>query len=248
MSASTCSRRCSPPRRALGVEMLAARILGDVAGRVASGDDIAFLIVRACGVPERMDIEIPGDPALLAGLRGRLRRWLELRGLGEQEREDAVLSISEACNNAIEHAYGGAPGAIRLTLDHRAEALEITVEDHGSWRTPTLDPERGRGLEIMRCRHAGRQHRARIRTHARPAQPAVRVVDALSVPGLVRHASGRVAYEDRPCAPLCAFANEWLTNPFAPGCSKRTSKIAPAPGATLVVCTPESQVVTSLST
>ena len=135
---------------ALGVEMLATRILGEVAGRVASGDDIAFLIVRACGVPERMDIEIPGDPALLAGLRGRLRRWLELRGLGEQEREDAVLSISEACNNAIEHAYGGAPGAIHLTLDHRAEALEITVEDHGSWRTPTLDPERGRGLEIMR--------------------------------------------------------------------------------------------------
>jgi anti-sigma regulatory factor (Ser/Thr protein kinase) len=135
----------------LGPEVLAARILTEVASRVASGDDIAFLVVRACGVPERMDIEIPADPALLAGLRRRLRRWLELRGLSEQEREDAVLSISEACNNAIEHAYGGLPGAIRLMLHHRAGALEVTVEDHGSWRAPTLGPERGHGIEIMRA-------------------------------------------------------------------------------------------------
>jgi serine phosphatase RsbU (regulator of sigma subunit)/anti-sigma regulatory factor (Ser/Thr protein kinase) len=135
----------------LGPEVLAARILTDVASRVASGDDIAFLVVRACGVPERMDIEIPGDPALLAGLRRRLRRWLELRGLSEQEREDAVLSISEACNNAIEHAYGGSPGAIRLMLHHHAGALEITVEDHGSWRAPSFSPERGHGIEIMRA-------------------------------------------------------------------------------------------------
>jgi anti-sigma regulatory factor (Ser/Thr protein kinase) len=135
----------------LGPEVLAARILTEVASRVASGDDIAFLVVRACGVPECMDIEIPGDPALLAGLRRRLRRWLELRGLSEQEREDAVLSISEACNNAIEHAYDGMPGAIRLMLHHRAGALEVTVEDHGSWRTPALSPERGHGIEIMRA-------------------------------------------------------------------------------------------------
>src|SRR5664279_3169158 len=81
----------------LTAEGLAARIASDVAARVGSGDDIALLVVRLAGVPARMDIEIPSDPAALAGLRRRLRTWLALRGLGAEERDDAVLSVSEAC-------------------------------------------------------------------------------------------------------------------------------------------------------
>ena len=132
-------------------DALASRIVHDVAGRVGSGDDIAFLIVRALAVPSRMDIEIAGDPAALAGLRRRLRAWLALRGLDQRERDDAVLSISEACNNAIEHGYHGASGTIRLVIDHSAGTLEIMVEDHGSWRPPVADPVRGHGIEIMRA-------------------------------------------------------------------------------------------------
>ena len=142
--------------------MLGDRIVREVAARVGSGDDIAFLVVRAAGVPARMDIEIPADPALLGGLRRRLRTWLALRGLSEEEREDAVLSISEACNNAIEHGYGGAARAIHLTLDHRGGILEIAVEDRGTWRPPVPDPERGRGIEIMRAvmHHTSIEHDA----------------------------------------------------------------------------------------
>jgi serine phosphatase RsbU (regulator of sigma subunit)/anti-sigma regulatory factor (Ser/Thr protein kinase) len=132
-------------------DALASRIVHDVAGRVGSGDDIAFLIVRSRDVPARMDIEIAGDPAALAGLRRRLRAWLALRGLDQDERDDAVLSISEACNNAIEHGYQGESGTIRLVVDHSAGALEIMVEDHGNWRPPVADPERGHGIEIMRA-------------------------------------------------------------------------------------------------
>jgi anti-sigma regulatory factor (Ser/Thr protein kinase) len=146
----------------LAAGMLGDRIVREVAGRVGSGDDIAFLVVRASAVPARMDIEIPADPALLGGLRRRLRTWLALRGLSAEEREDAVLSISEACNNAIEHGYGGAARAIRLTLDHRCGNLEIAVEDRGTWRAPTPDPERGRGIEIMRAvmHHTSIEHDA----------------------------------------------------------------------------------------
>ena len=150
-------RRHRPARRrarashALDPTRLAAKIVEDVAATVDSGDDIALLIVRLAGVPARMDIEIPSDPRALAGVRRRLRAWLELRGLGEEERNDAVLSVSEACNNAIEHGYRGGAGAIRLVLDHRAGALEITIEDQGSWRDPTPTPDRGRGLQIMRA-------------------------------------------------------------------------------------------------
>jgi serine phosphatase RsbU (regulator of sigma subunit)/anti-sigma regulatory factor (Ser/Thr protein kinase) len=136
---------------ALGAEGLATRIVHDVAARIGSGDDIALLIVRLVSVPQRMDIEIPSDPAALAGLRSRVRAWLTLRGLSEDERHDAVLSVSEACNNAIEHAYRGGSGSIHLLLEHHADALEITIEDHGSWRAPSPSPERGRGIQIMRA-------------------------------------------------------------------------------------------------
>jgi serine phosphatase RsbU (regulator of sigma subunit)/anti-sigma regulatory factor (Ser/Thr protein kinase) len=137
--------------RGLCAQALAGRISHEVAERVDSGDDIALLIVRLVGVPRRMDIEIPSDPAALAGLRRRLRGWLTLRGLDAEERDDAVLSISEACNNAIEHGYQGGLGTIRLILEHRDDELGITIEDHGQWRTPTPDPERGRGIRIMRA-------------------------------------------------------------------------------------------------
>jgi anti-sigma regulatory factor (Ser/Thr protein kinase)/GAF domain-containing protein len=141
----------------LDPEALGARVIHDVAGVVDSGDDVALLLVRLTGVPERMEIEIPGDPAELAGMRRRLRGWLELRGLSATERDDAVLSVSEACNNAIEHGYKAAGGTIRLILEHARGELRITIEDQGLWRTPTPDPERGRGIKIMQA----------VMTHAR---------------------------------------------------------------------------------
>ncbi|MDX6627941.1 MAG: hypothetical protein QOH00_187 [Gaiellales bacterium] len=137
---------------------LASRVVHEVAGLVGSGDDIAFLIIRACDIPARMDIEISSDPAALAGLRRRLRSWLALRGLHEDEREDAVLSICEACNNAIEHGYRGLSGTIRLVIDHADGTLQIMVEDHGVWRPPVPDPARGHGFQIMRAA----MHEARL--------------------------------------------------------------------------------------
>jgi anti-sigma regulatory factor (Ser/Thr protein kinase) len=98
-----------------------------------------------------MEIEIPCDPTTLGALRRRLRAWLALRGLGDEELHDAVLCVSEACNNAIEHAYLGQTGTIRLVLEHTADTLEITIQDHGRWRDDPPGPERGRGLQIMRA-------------------------------------------------------------------------------------------------
>jgi serine phosphatase RsbU (regulator of sigma subunit)/anti-sigma regulatory factor (Ser/Thr protein kinase) len=136
---------------ARGADELAATIVADVAATVDSGDDVALLIVRLAGVPSRMEIEIPGDPTTLGALRRRLRAWLALRGLGDEELHDAVLCVSEACNNAIEHAYLGQTGTIRLVLEHTADTLEITIQDHGRWRDDPPGPERGRGLQIMRA-------------------------------------------------------------------------------------------------
>ncbi len=135
----------------LGADPLADRIFAEVAPHIGSSDDIALLIVRLLEVPQRMDVEVPCDPAALADLRRRLRIWLELRGLAENERDDTVLAVSEACNNAIEHAYREKPGAIHLQVEHRDGALSIRIADRGAWHQTTPSFERGRGIPLMRA-------------------------------------------------------------------------------------------------
>ena len=125
------------------------RLLDYLVIPLSATDDIALLLVRHVSVPATMEIEIPADSGLMQGLRARLRAWLARRGLDEGQQADAVLAVTEACNNAIEHAYAGRTGAIRLRLEHRAEALTIAIEDDGAWRPPRPDPNRGRGTMIM---------------------------------------------------------------------------------------------------
>ncbi len=52
--------------------------------------------------------------------------------------------------NAIEHAYRGDGGTIRLRAQVRGRRLVIEVVDGGRWQLDG-DPERGRGLGIMRA-------------------------------------------------------------------------------------------------
>ena len=131
------------------VESLADRIFADVRPQIGSHDDIALLIVRLAEVPQRMDIALPAEPAALAGLRRRLRTWLELRGLDTEACDDALLAVSEACNNAIEHGYASEPGSIHLVVEHSERELSILVADTGTWRPATPSIERGRGIPLM---------------------------------------------------------------------------------------------------
>ena len=137
-------------RSQLGAEQMADELLETIAAPVSASDDIALLIVQLLEVPSVMTVELPADPSMLRTLRARINCWLERRGVVELKRLDAILAVSEACNNAIEHAYANREGTIRLTLEHAAGALGIVVEDDGMWREATPDPTRGRGLMIMR--------------------------------------------------------------------------------------------------
>jgi serine phosphatase RsbU (regulator of sigma subunit)/anti-sigma regulatory factor (Ser/Thr protein kinase) len=140
---------------AAGVELsaneLAGKVLEDVGGSPATEDDVALLVVKLVAVPERLDIEIAAEAPALAGLRRRLRRWMTLRGVGEDDRDDAILAISEACSNSIEHGYERGEGVIQLTVEHAAGVLKVVVRDRGRWRMRgRAAPGRGRGLVIMR--------------------------------------------------------------------------------------------------
>lgn len=130
-------------------EQVADDVLGGATAESGADDDAALILVDTGDVPARMDIEIPADPAVMTTVRRRLQAWMTLRGIGENERVDAVLAVHEACINAIEHGYQLEGGTIRLLLEHDGDVLRIHVEDQGQWRPPTPDPSRGRGIQIM---------------------------------------------------------------------------------------------------
>jgi anti-sigma regulatory factor (Ser/Thr protein kinase) len=132
-----------------GAEETADALLETFVQPADASDDIALFVLQIADVPATFQVEIPAAPLVVRELRGRLKSWLTRRGLNEEQVGDTVLAVSEACNNAIEHGYGGDHGTIRVTLEHQAEVLRIVVEDDGTWKDVRSDPTRGRGMLIM---------------------------------------------------------------------------------------------------
>ena len=133
-----------------GSELSAAeaadRLLDYLVIPLSATDDIALLLVRHIGVPSLVEIEIPADPTLMHGVRARLRTWLARRGFGEEQQTDAVLAVSEACNNAIEHGYAGRAGH-QAAVRARADLLTFTIEDEGVWRRRARPDPRARDAD-----------------------------------------------------------------------------------------------------
>jgi anti-sigma regulatory factor (Ser/Thr protein kinase) len=146
-----------------GVERLAASVrrhrrdvldelTGSVITETGAGhihDDAALLLARIGEVPARLRVEIPADAIVLRELRRRLRAWMSMREVGETEAADTILAVSEACNNAIEHAYREATGTIAIEIEHAGASLHVVVADAGQWRDAGQDETRGRGLLIV---------------------------------------------------------------------------------------------------
>ena len=97
-----------------------------------------------------MDIVLPARPESAPRLRHALRAYLERLALDRRRIDEVLLAAGEAAGNAIEHAYRGYEGTVRMRAFVSGARLHIEVRDGGSWRGHG-DPERGRGLEIMRA-------------------------------------------------------------------------------------------------
>jgi anti-sigma regulatory factor (Ser/Thr protein kinase) len=75
--------------------------------------------------------------------------------------------------NAVEHAYNGSPGLVRIEAQAADETVTVLVEDDGKWKPTQRRDERGRGLPIMRAL----MDAVEIRTHQ--ARTEVRLTLAL---------------------------------------------------------------------
>jgi anti-sigma regulatory factor (Ser/Thr protein kinase) len=110
-------------------------------------------------------IRFAADPVQLIFFRGGLNAWLKQLRWPEPDRIDAVLAVSEACTNAVDHAYAaGVPGDVevvgRLVVVALERRIVVVVRDAGRWRDPGGGPGYGlravhECMEQVRIRHDG---------------------------------------------------------------------------------------------
>jgi integral membrane sensor domain MASE1/anti-sigma regulatory factor (Ser/Thr protein kinase) len=113
-----------------------------------ASDDVAVLAARLDAVSERLRLRIPADPSKLVSMRRDVTRWLTGHDAPAEVAADIVLATSEACANAIEHAYGPGEGAVDLDAVVEDGLVTVVVTDAGRWRE-ARSRDRGRGLALI---------------------------------------------------------------------------------------------------
>jgi anti-sigma regulatory factor (Ser/Thr protein kinase) len=112
-------------------------------------DDAALLVARAQPLEDTLVARFPAEIESIPVMRRLLTRWLDEAGATRADTDDLALASAEAAANAIEHAYGLAPGVVELRAwtadDGRAK---VAIRDFGNWRAPR-GTHRGRGLPLM---------------------------------------------------------------------------------------------------
>jgi len=100
----------------------------------------------------RLELRLEADKDRLPLVRQALRALAQATGTGAEELHDAELAVTEACANAIQHAYRHGNGFVDVTIEARAAELLVHVRDAGKgMRDPWNDRGRksGLGLTVM---------------------------------------------------------------------------------------------------
>jgi PAS domain S-box-containing protein len=132
-------------------ELVARALLATEAA--AADDDVTLVAVRGearLGPVARL--KLSPDPEALTSLRRMLGRWLREAGAEDDEVHDLVMAANEAWQNALEHGTGFARTTIDVDLEVDGHGeVSITVRDAGRRDRSPSDPDRGRGIELMRA-------------------------------------------------------------------------------------------------
>ena len=132
-------------------EQICERVIRLTLGPAGATDDVTLLAVQATPtLGESLGMSLLGEPSALASFRQTLRRWLAESGATADEVHDITMACNEACQNAIEHAYGLAPEPFEVELERTDSEVFIRVRDRGGWRDGS-SKDRGRGLPLMRA-------------------------------------------------------------------------------------------------
>ncbi len=112
-------------------------------------DDIAVLAVRAVGLHELLEVDVPAHAEQLATIRHLIRRWVMANDGTDDDCAAFAIAVTEACANSVEHAYGPGDASVQMRAALMDGEATVTIRDRGRWRTPGGD-NRGRGIPLMR--------------------------------------------------------------------------------------------------
>jgi anti-sigma regulatory factor (Ser/Thr protein kinase) len=130
------------------VEDVCARIMAHLVGDTTSFDDVALVVVKRSLREASLDLELPAIARSLKAVRAAMRVWLGDIGASQDDSNDLLLAVGEACMNVVEHAYGPAGGVMRVQLRLERGEVVAQVRDAGQWRPPR-GVGRGRGLMLI---------------------------------------------------------------------------------------------------
>jgi PAS domain S-box-containing protein len=132
-------------------EMVAAAL--EATEAEGADDDVTLVVARAealLGPVARLRLSPDADA--LTSLRRLAARWLREAGAEGDEVHDLVMAANEAWQNALEHGTNFARTTVGVDLEvDRHGEVTITVRDAGSRDRAPSDPDRGRGIELMRA-------------------------------------------------------------------------------------------------
>jgi anti-sigma regulatory factor (Ser/Thr protein kinase) len=134
------------------LENLCDRVLEHMLGQHPSQDDVALLAVRLVEqTVGPFELKVPATADSIPVVRHQLRAWLKTVGppVERSLMEDIELACSEACTNAVRHAYGPADATFSVRAELEEDDFLLEVSDQGKWREPRGDGG-GWGLRLIR--------------------------------------------------------------------------------------------------
>lgn len=100
-----------------------------------------------------IELVLPATPESVALARQALRGVLDVLDWDEDRRADIAIAVTEACTNAVLHAYSdAADGVYEVLAWARPDRLDVAVRDFGRGMNPRLPSESaglGLGLPLM---------------------------------------------------------------------------------------------------
>jgi anti-sigma regulatory factor (Ser/Thr protein kinase) len=99
-----------------------------------------------------LELRLPAERESLPVVRQALRSLGEAVEADLESLEDTELAVTEACANAIEHAYGGAAGTVEVSLTPNPRSMLVEVRDRGRGMPGALAgdrPRAGYGLSVI---------------------------------------------------------------------------------------------------
>jgi len=103
---------------------------------------------RACNLAVRL----PGEPASVPRARHLVRDFLARKHHDPNDHPGVLLSVSEACTNAVVHAYRETPGEVDMEAWIEGSRLHVVVRDAGVGpESPTARPGQGYGMLLIKA-------------------------------------------------------------------------------------------------